>query len=255
MDTKPQARQIAECFGRNDVVYLREDETERIKAFLSTGELLFHITGRPGTGKTATVRSALAGMEYQYVNYFLEPGIGGVLRRSRAEVVVIDEFDKYLEERRRECLKALLGLRGRRIKVITISNDLKMGNLRFKPYTAEELGKLIRLKMAELGNAVMGEETVQFLAKRHERSGDVRTLFKTIATAASKKNKGFLEIRDFIDAERRTERGIHHEMTERIKSEELDRRKAYGKYLLECEELAITPVTKTEFNIIFDMTA
>jgi len=253
MGRELSAKQITDCFGRSGAIYLRDSEAEKIQDFLATGDPIFHVTGKPGTGKTATVRSALAGMECQYVNYLLEPAIGRVLGRSKAEVVVIDEFDKYLEERRRECLKILLGLRGKGIKVVTISNDLKIGNLRFKPYTAKELGELIRMKMDELGGRVMSEETVEFLAKRHERGGDVRALFKAIATAAAKKNEAFLEIRDFIEVERRMKRGIHHEMAERIKNEELNRTKAYGRYLLECEELAIPPVTKTEFNIMFDM--
>lgn len=246
-------KQIIGCFSRSRTIYLRNRESEIIQIFLRSEEMILHITGSPGTGKTATVQKALEDTKYVYVNYFLEPEIEKILGKTKTGVAVIDEFDKYLEERRSWCLKMLLRLREKEMKVITISNGLKMGNLRFKPYTAKDLSDILDLKMKEIGCEIMSKETVNFLAKRHERNGDIREMFKMICSVIGKKNEPFLEIRDFLQTERRIDGGIQYEMVGRIKNNELNRKRAYGMYLIECEGMAIPPITKTEFNMIFDM--
>lgn len=271
-----KAKDIVDRFSTHTAIYLREKESQQLTAFLASKDPIFHVTGSPGTGKTATVKSVLSGISFTYVNYFLEPKIAPVLRKSKPKVAVIDEFDKYFEEKRNECVRLLLYLRSKGKKVVTISNDLRMGNLRFQPYTAAEMAEMLRRKMDAVGGEFMSRECVEFLAKKYEKSGDARALFKAVVTALVRKaeecdqdgegdvrieeNKGnapqqhiSLGIRDFIESEKTPERGLHHELARKIKAAGLNKTKGYGKYLEECEECGIPPVTKGDFFMLFDM--
>ncbi|ELA42165.1 uncharacterized protein VICG_00808 [Vittaforma corneae ATCC 50505] len=188
MSIQSNVEQAIRCFTNCKKIYLREREIQGISDFLLSDDSIFHITGNPGTGKTATVRDVLQNKKFEYVNYFSEPELRSILERSKTEIIVIDEFDRYLEEKRQECLRLLVSLKNKNKKIITISNNLKMGNMRFKPYTADELKGIIKMKMEnELGRHIMDEECIAFLAKKHEKAGDLRGLFKTILNAISKK--------------------------------------------------------------------
>lgn len=275
-------QQVIQSFTDCKNVYLRDREIKEIRKFLSGEEPILHITGSPGTGKTATVRSALSEEEFEYANYFSEPCIKKLLEGTKKRTVVIDEFDKYYTEKKKECLKLLINLRKQEKRTITISNNLRMGNLRFGPYTADQLKRIIRLKMEkEIGSLIMGEACIEFLAKRHEKTGDVRGLFQAvlqaILQAISKKGSKdskisndlsnsplaimksaenetiFLEIKDFIVTEKAMEQSIHHKIINKIKESELSRIKAYKEYLTECTELSIPCITRTDFDIIFEM--
>lgn len=308
MDVRISVEQAVKCFTGCKKIYLRDEEVRRVNAFLLSEDSIFHVTGNPGTGKTATVRSILRDRNFAYVNYFSEPEMRSVLEKSKAGIIVIDEFDKYLEEKKQECLRLMVSLKNKNKKVITISNNLRMGNVRFRPYTAGELKRIMRMKMEdELGGCIMDEQCMEFLAKKHEKTGDLRGLFKAILNAISKKeventaeiqsekcieNKGkesaskensknrecakymgktrrkransvqsrgglakccILGIKDFIENEKLGEKSIHHQIICKVKEIKSSKANAYKEYLAECDQLSIPHVTKSDFNMIFDM--
>lgn len=252
---------IIECFSSTREIYLRDKETKTIKEFLKSPDLILHITGSPGTGKTATVRNLLAKRKHLYVNYFSELNIGMRLKKCKECIVIIDEFDKYLEEKKQACLQAIIHLKNCSKKVITISNNLRMGNIRFQPYSYEELVQILTVKMKkEIGRCIMDQKCVSFLAKKHERDGDLRRMFKSILDALSKKSfskteeSGYLlDVSDFIRNEKQEKHGIHHEIISKIKEEQLNKLLAFKSYINECNEMSILSISKADFDMIFEM--
>lgn len=261
------------CFSECSQIYGRKEECKKIKDFLKSTNFILHITGIPGTGKTSVVKWALSSKPFLYLNYFNESEI--VLKKNSPKIVVIDEFDKFFEEKKIECLKFLNLVRKSKTKLITISNDLKMGNVRFKPYDCTEIDQILTEKMnTEIGTEIMDQKCRSFLIKKYGKTGDLRALFKVIVAAISKKqsksemeqntnaqvdecefkaSNNLLEISDFLSSEKLTEQGIHHQIVSSIKNDTLGSQESFKKYLIECEELSITPLPKTDFNIILEM--
>lgn len=256
MDNLVRIKDIVNCFTNSSKVYLRESEIQQIRKFINSKNQILHITGNPGTGKTASVCSILKNTRFEYINYFSERQIKQKLEKTKSKIVVIDEFDKYFEEKKQECLKILIKLKNNK-KIITISNNLRMGNIRFKPYSYSELKQIIELKIeAEIGNKIMDSECINFLAKKYEKTGDLRSVFKAILNAISNMNEVLdrkLTIKDFIETVETNEKGIHRKIISKIKQNELKRTLAYKAYLKECDETGIPCIIKSDFNILFDM--
>lgn len=263
-------------FSECNTIYGRDLECDKIKEFLNSSEPILHITGSPGTGKTATVKWILSCESFLYFNYFNESKINlKQIKESKANVVVIDEFDKFLEEKKSECLKTINCIRFSKKKLITISNNLKMGNVRFKPYSSSDIERILNEKInLEIGCKIMDQKCVLFLAKKYEKSGDLRLLFKAIMTAIARNDTVkaldkvamndineslkdgssdyLIKITDFINTEKRSEQSIHHEMIVKTKNVTLSTSASYQQYLIECEDLSIIPLSKTDFNTIFE---
>lgn len=265
------------CFTECNRIYGRKDECKQIKEFLKSNEQILHITGSPGTGKTTIVKWILPKDSFLYLNYFNEPKI--TLNNKAPKIIVFDEFDKFQEERKSECLKFLNQIRKLKKKLITISNDLKMGNIRFKPYSINETEQILKEKISlEIGIEIMDQKCMAFLAKKYGEKGDLRALFKVIVAILSRKNNTIeleidnltenqnnktnmkspdstylLDIKDFITTVKVTESGIHHQIIEKIKNNTVGQKESFKKYLEECEELSLTPLPKTDFNTILEM--
>lgn len=251
---------IVRCFkaSSDGCPYRRDLEIDAIKEFLCINAPILHITGGPGTGKTCTVMWALRSTEFLYVNYFLEGNMNAALRRCSYTVVVIDEFDRYLEEKRSECLRNILSLRGKGKKVITISNNLRLGTMTFKPYTSSEIVAILKEKMSqELGVQVIDDAALMFLSKKFEKTGDLRLVFKAILDAYSKREGTGAEdcqlrLEDFVERRKTVEKGIHHEFIDKLREAGLSKSLAYRNYMKECESVALMPLQRHDFDIIFD---
>ena len=63
-----------------DIVYGRATERQHIQSFLEGPDTVLHVTGKPGTGKTCTVKHMLNSARYTYINYYYEPKINEVLK-------------------------------------------------------------------------------------------------------------------------------------------------------------------------------
>ncbi|KAM0681340.1 Origin recognition complex [Glugoides intestinalis] len=259
-----QRAKAIECFSTTRTVYLREIEMNKIKRFINSSETILHITGRPGTGKTAVVRYALSEEKYEYMNYFNELDIGKRLKDSKEQLFVIDEFDKYLEEKKKECLRSVLLLRKQGRKLITISNDLRIGNIRFQPYTLEELETILKKKMeTELGKRIMDDKCISFVAKKYEKAGDLRGLFCCIQGTLSMKDElkrenkqnseYLLEIEDFVENRRKNIQSVHHKIITKIKAETMSKKTGFKMYLNECDALSISSMSRMEFEMAFDI--
>ena len=105
------------CFSECNRIYGRDEECNRINDFLNSNDYILHITGSPGTGKTSTVKWILSSKSYLYMNYFNETKI--TLNKKAPKIVVLDEFDKFYEEKKVECLKFLNLIRKSKKKLIT----------------------------------------------------------------------------------------------------------------------------------------
>lgn len=255
---------IIQCFkaSSDDCLYGRDSEVAAIRRFIDSELSILHIAGSPGTGKTCTVRWALRNTEFVYANYFLEASMNSALKRCLHKIVVIDEFDKYLEEKRAECLKNILLLKSKGRKVITISNTLRLESINFKPYTSSEIFGILKEKVdKELDMHVIEDAALVFLSKKFEKTGDLRSVFKAILNACLKKvsthtlyEDGKLELRDFVTGkEVVSDKGIHHELIGKIRGTELNRKQAYKNYMKECGVMALMPLSRPDFDLIFDI--
>lgn len=255
---------IIQCFkaSSDGCLYGRDSEVAAIKKFMRSELPVLHITGNPGTGKTCAVRWALRSTRFLYVNYFLEASMSSALKQAHHKVVVIDEFDKYLEEKKAECLKNILFLKSKGKKVITISNSLRLGSIVFKPYTSSEIVKILKEKMdKELGMQVIDDLALVFLSKRFEKTGDLRLVLKAILDAYLKRENlhtvcgdHILRLEDFVERkEAGAEKGIHHELISKAREAELGRRQAYKDYMKECNAMSLMPLSRMDFEMIFDL--
>jgi hypothetical protein len=215
-------------------IYLRDRETEEIKPFV-------------------------------YINYLSEPKASERIMKSRKPVVVIDEFDRFYRERNNDCLQCIRRLEERGIKLITLSNDLRLGSdaLFFKPYSAEEMSLILEKKIEEeVHGGFMSSTAIALAAKRFEGVGDLRLLFKHMQEILEIKmasgSEGGIMPSDIVGRMEGRERGegnVHHEMITRLMARHgnRSRMKVYSEYLRECSELKIMSYDRVDFGTVFDM--
>lgn len=236
-------------------IYGRMVEKKRIEDFINTEDHVLHITGKPGTGKSCTVRNVLKNIKYAYVNYYHERKIGSLLKNIKENLVVIDEFDRYFSEKKGECMKYLSGLKQTGKKVITISNNLKMGDLKFVPYNAFEIKQILLEKINnEIGQAIIADNALTYLSKKFEKSGDLRLVFKFVFEILNKmENDSFMiKVTDlFNKSEIKTEKNVHHEIIMKIIDE--GEKEVYSSYLKECSLFNIPILTKQDFEMVYEM--
>lgn len=286
----PQISQMADLLHRIErafhpspggSVYGRETEKQAISAFLKSSEGAIHITGSPGSGKTCTVKEALRGHKHRYINYCHEPCIGRILAGLKEKIVVIDEFDKYFLEKKNEAVKSIVLLRRKSAKLITISNNLRMGSLCFRPYAAGDILRILREKMAEeVGAGVADEAVLAYVARKFDRCGDLRLVFKFVLDAFKRKamdhtpgaeeNKSTLnrsktngtaeesmlrlKLADCICKEVvKTEKNMHHEIIQKTAEGGKRLADAYAEYLKECQCMNIPIFSRQEFEMVFAM--
>lgn len=241
------------------VVYGREEEKRRIQAFLCGEERALHVTGPPGTGKTCTILGVLEGTEHAYINYYFEPNVSRVLNGLSARIVVIDEFDKYFAEKKSECMKNTIRMSKRGTKLITISNNLRMGHLKFGPYGSKEILCILNEKIArEIGAEIAEKPALAYIAKKFDRCGDMRVLFKFILEAILRKKEdsgGCKLLLGDCTASGTSDSGknIHHQMISKIAADGVRVSEAYGAYLKECETMGIPVFGRHDFDMVFEM--
>lgn len=273
-----QTHAIIQCFQENSKIYGRTQEIEQVEHFLGSKNSILHITGCPGSGKTFTVLKILENRSFLYLNYYNNDTINLAIKeyvnfynpnkkdstklincsKKKEKIIVIDEFDKYLQEKKKECLKNIILLKSKNIKLITISNDLRMGNIRFLPYSTSELKFILKEKMEnELKEQVIDDVALMYLIKKHGKNGDLRAILKRITDVFSQKNEQInnrLKIGDVIEkVENCTLNGIHHELIHKIKEESFERCKAFQNYIKECKSISISHLEKNDFDVIYDM--
>nr|AGE96232.1 hypothetical protein ECU09_0220 [Encephalitozoon cuniculi] len=249
------------CSGAS--VYLREEETLAIRSFLGSKSPVLHICGNPGTGKThVTVHTV--GNSFLYLNYYNENDIFGRIKSSNTSVVIIDEFDKYYNERRNECIQAMCYLRTRQ-KLITISNDLTISGdvLFFKPYSSSDMEKILTQKVSEESSSpILNPTAIKIISKRVGPSGDLRQLLRYVQEIVGKKivEGGAVEISPedvFPEKESTEERpsNVHHSIISSLISgnKRVSKMELYSRYLKECQEMEISSYDRTDFNIIYDI--
>ncbi|ADM12151.1 uncharacterized protein Eint_090210 [Encephalitozoon intestinalis ATCC 50506] len=256
-------KRLYDSFFCSRTIYLREEETLAIKSFLHSKRPVLHICGNPGTGKTHVTVNTIEG-SFLYLNYYSESDIFSKIKNSNSPVVVIDEFDKYYNERRNECMQAMHYLRSRQ-KLITISNDLRMSGdvLFFRPYSSSDMEKILAQKtLKESAEAILSPIAIKIVSKRIGPSGDLRQLFRYVQEIVGRKimEGGSLEI-DLEDIPLEKENldskpnNVHHSIITSLisKNKKASRMEIYSKYLRECQEMKISSHDRTDFNIIYDI--
>eukprot|EP00866_Antonospora_locustae_P000398 jgi/Antlo1/398/886 len=231
-------------------VYLRTEEVKSIKDFLSSKQNVLHVCGNPGTGKTFVVLNTVPSALRTYLNFFNTSNIFAKVRLSKKPYFVVDEFDKYEAERKNESRKLLLYVIHNNKKLISISNSLNRdGNiLLFKPYSPEEIEKIVVLKLEnEVGSRLLDTCTIKYLAKKCS-SGDLRQVYERCMAAITKKDRDFEE-----DAENRPnmQKTIIKELVRDISAKNKD--KVYAKYLERCQEIGIPAFERGDFSHLYDL--
>lgn len=242
--------------NNSDQIIGREDEISKIVGFLKSKNLIFHITGNPGTGKTSVIKHVLGKQPFCYLNYLQEENLNTKIKeflRSKIKILVLDEFDKFYLENKKECLKAMINLKRKLVKTITISNDLRMGNLKFMPYSVPEMLSIIKTKTKNNYETDIDEIILRYLILNYGKQGDVRAVLTKLNGLMSRTDGKKLQIKDLREQKQETEnRGIHHEIIGNIKKEGVKGIEGYKEYYKVCEEMMILPLERHIYTMIYD---
>ncbi|KAI4291613.1 hypothetical protein PAPHI01_0887 [Pancytospora philotis] len=238
--------------------YGRDAEKAHIAGFLAGPEHVLHITGKPGTGKTCTVLGVLSASDHLYINYYYTPHISKALRASSARTVVIDEFDKYFKEKKTQCMRDIIELGRRKAKLITISNNLKMGKLKFGPYSTQDIIQILQRKMdEEIGEPCIERPALVYIAKKYSQHGDLRIVFKVLLDLFFKKASGggdTLALQDCLaGAGEQGAQGMHHQIVSRIAAGGEARADAYQAFIKECQAMRLPVFDRQDFFMIYEM--
>ncbi|KAI5168703.1 hypothetical protein PAEPH01_0349 [Pancytospora epiphaga] len=241
-------------------VYGRKQEREKIEDFLKSDRKVLHIVGRPGTGKTCTVLSTLCGCDHIYVNFFHEPNIGKILKKADVKIVVIDEFDRYFVEKKEEAMRYVIRLGNKGAKLITISNNLRMGNLEFCPYDSKAILSIINLKIKnELGMELIEEPALMYLSKKYGNTGDLRLMFKSILDMFVRKavsgdlKLGLVDCLPKVIQGNSENRNIQHQIIMETATNGMSLTDAYVLYLEKCGTMGLPIFTRQDFSMVFEM--
>ncbi|KRH92693.1 hypothetical protein M153_34630001341 [Pseudoloma neurophilia] len=222
-------------------VFLRETEKNEIKKFPNSKSKILHIAGSPGNGKTVTVKYVLKDQKYFYINYLTDNKIPVITDK----IIVFDEFDKFYNNKRSECLNFLQEYSHK--KIITISNDLlfNKNNLVFKPYDKNEIIQIVKKKMTSdriddiLINVVALKET-----------NDLRKVLNTFNSLLTEKQDN-ITLKDLNNTQKRRP-SIHQQIISEIKQENTEKRQAFKNYIGKCKTLKISELNRIDFYSIFE---
>ncbi|EPR79334.1 hypothetical protein SLOPH_1773 [Spraguea lophii 42_110] len=232
-------------------LFLRHNEVKKIREFLSSKEKILHISGNPGTGKTFTVKATLKNRKYKILNFFRD-NITKNIKSSKNKLLVIDEFDKYYQTHKDECINCI---NSHQNKIITISNDLTISSniLYFKPYTTEEMIFILENKLKEL-NIKISEDILKYISKDIEYAGDIRKSFNYIQTLVkNNKNITFIDIIKNNQKEE-TNENLHYKIIKKIINDEnIEENNYYSEYYIRCKEYKIIQHTKNDFYSIVEI--
>lgn len=220
--------------------FLRENEKSKISSFLNSSEKILHIAGQPGTGKTLTVKYMLKNKKYTYINYILNDKLD-----CNENIIVLDEFDKFYNSKRSECMNYLK--KNSRKKIITISNDLLFNKncLFFKPYTKKEITEIIRKKIKSDRIEDLLIDIVS--AKEYYDLRRVINVFHNLLV--QKKDK--ITLTD-LNYDKNNKLSIHQQIVNEIKREFAEKRLAYKNYLDKCKMLRIEGLNRIDFLSIYE---
>lgn len=231
-------------------VYLRKAEIDSIKEFLASKKSILSISGNPGTGKTFVVLHTVDRARSTYLNFFTEPKIFPRVRSSKSLYFIIDEFDKYELEKPKECQKLLSYILEHNKKLITISNHLRNAEntLFFKPYSSEEIEKIVTLKLQnEVGEDILDLCKIKLLSKKVS-TGDVRQVYEQCIKMINQDDVENVEnSKDHASIHRR----IIEELVEDVSSRE--KNEVFSKYLDRCKELQIPAFERSDFSCLYDL--
>lgn len=245
-------------------IYLREKEVHEIRSFPDSEQTVLHICGNPGTGKTY-LSNKLLGTSALYLNYYSEADFMIKIKSSKKNIVIIDEFDKYYSEKRSECTRVMCYLRDNSIKLVTLSNDLRISAdaLFFRPYTSSDMEMILKQKLMEEPQVEMTTMTViKLISKRMGLSGDLRLLFgyirEILENKLSKNDISMISMED-VTSEKENEpmspNDVHHSIVSMLmlKDARVPRIELYSRYLKECMEMGIQPYDRADFNTVYDI--
>ena len=230
-------------------IYLREEEVGKIETYLGSKRNILHICGNPGAGKTFVVLNTVSCIEHTYVNFFRSPKILSKIKASNTPCFIIDEFDKYEQERAGECKNLIAYVLENKKKLITISNYLNRNEnvLFFKPYLPEEIEKIVLLKLQnEVGKDVLDTCKIKILSKKFP-TGDIRQVYEHCIKLICGKKPASNNIGEH-------EPNIHKRMIRELIEGTSVRKKndIFAKYLEKCKRLNIPACDRSDFSCIYD---
>lgn len=228
-------------------VYLRKEEKEKIKRFINSSNQILHICGKPGTGKTLTVKHLLKEEKYIYLNAYSD--IKEILlskTKPLSKIIVIDEFDILEKNYKKETEQIIKLILNSKSKLITISNYLGFTEnvLFFKPYSPEEIEEIILLKFKnELKDELLTPVKIKLIAKK-STDGDLRNTFDRVINELTASPNPILH----------EESDIHKEIVKEIinKTKKKDKNDLYEIYLKKCKEIKIKAYERSDFILLCD---
>ncbi|ORD98896.1 CDC6 [Hepatospora eriocheir] len=234
----------------------RKEEISNLKKFIDkkNKDNILHIIGNPGTGKTMCVNYVLNNKDHCYINYYQTTSIIKEIKNTRSMIIVIDEFDKFYQEKKKVCLNTILTLKAAKKKLITISNNLKLSQcnsiLRFKPYSKDQIKNIIKQKFNK--NLFESDKVIEMIASKFIKNGDMREVVRFIYSKSLIQDK--IGIKDLIEHKGKEEIvSIHHKIILENKENENNLNELYRIYLSECKNLDIPSLCFNEFNLIIDI--
>ncbi|RVD91738.1 hypothetical protein TUBRATIS_17930 [Tubulinosema ratisbonensis] len=241
--------EVLNCFNRSNTqnLYLRKEEIKSIKEFLNSKEKILHICGKPGTGKTLTIKHILKNKHYNFYNAYSDlTKLLSLSIKIPKKLTIIDEFDILEKNHKKESEKIIESFLKSKHKLITISNYLGSNEnvLFFKPYTSEEIEEILLLKFKnELKNEILNPIKIKIIAKK-STDGDLRKTFDKVINELAGENEVNIE----------EESNVHKEIVKEIvnRSKKKNQIELYEIYLEKCKELKIKAYERSDFILVCD---
>ncbi|RVD90754.1 hypothetical protein TUBRATIS_28040 [Tubulinosema ratisbonensis] len=226
---------------------LAKEEIKSIKEFLNSKEKILHICGKPGTGKTLTIKHILKNKHYNFYNAYSDlTKLLSLSIKIPKKLTIIDEFDILEKNHKKESEKIIESFLKSKHKLITISNYLGSNEnvLFFKPYTSEEIEEILLLKFKnELKNEILNPIKIKIIAKK-STDGDLRKTFDKVINELAGENEVNIE----------EESNVHKEIVKEIvnRSKKKNQIELYEIYLEKCKELKIKAYERSDFILVCD---
>lgn len=259
-------------------IYGRFKEKQTILSFIQSDKSILHINGKPGTGKTSSILECLNSENYLYINYYITSNIKKQINNiNNIKILVIDEFDRYYNEKKNECINAIICLQKKNIKLITISNTLIINQknylnntnivvLNYKPYTKNQIIEIMNSILKTINNELIittlfPKAIIEFIAKKHEKIGDLREIFKYINQLlkyilSRNIKKITLETLHTFEIQLKNkiiEQSIHHKIIINLIETLVEKKHIYREYICKCKEMKIKNYEKNDFDLIYGL--